>query len=436
MGNVQTVGLDFFPLDEELELLPGNLTPHGHECLVRLGAWIPSFEQAAQLLATMLQINVSEAMSRRRTEAAGAAYVAVQQAEVERLEREMPVSPGGADKVLVSADGAMVPLVGGEWREVKTVAIGDIEPATPQKGEGLVTTTNLSYFSRLAEASDFNRLALGELHRRGVEHARLVAAPNDGAEWIQGFIDYHCPQAIRILDFAHAAQRIAGVGQVIFDPAEAQAQAWLAQHLHHLKHQGPQELLTELRHLHTSHPDETILADNLTYLEKREPQMQYPHFQAQGLPIGSGAIESANKLVVEARLKGAGMHWAPDHVNPMLALRNLVCNDRWEQEWPLIAVRLRQEAAQRRRTLKEKHRAQKATSAAPPVPTTTPPQPPQVKPTATRSQPVAPINAPPSSPVPPSERPPYRPAPHHPWRRSPIGRARYRPDTPNKFSKN
>jgi hypothetical protein len=219
-------------------------------------------------------------------------------------------------------------------------------------------------------------------------------------------------------------------------PAKAQAQAWLAQHLHHLKHHGPQELLTELRHLHTSHPDETILADNLAYLEKREPHMQYPHFQVQGLPIGSGAVESANKLVVEARLKGAGMHWAPDHVNPMLALRNLVCNDRWEQEWPLIAVRLRQEAAQRRRTLKEKHRAQKATSAAPPVSTTTPPQPPQVKPTATRSQPVAPINAPPISPVPPSEYQPYRPAPHHPWRRSPIGRARYQPDAPNKFSKN
>jgi hypothetical protein len=266
-----------------------------------------------------------------------------------------------------------------------------------------------------------------------VEHARQVATPNDGAEWIQGFIDYHCPQAIRILDFAHAAERVAGVGQVIFDADEAQGRAWLEQHLHHLKHQGPQELLAELHRLYTAHPDEVILADNLAYLEKRETQMQYPHFQAQGLPIGSGAIESANKLVVATRLKGAGMHWAPDHVNPMLALRNLVCNDRWEQEWPLIAARLRQEATQRRRTLKEKHRAQKAT---PPVPTITPPQPPQVKPTATRSQPVPPLNAPPISPVPPSEYQPYRPAPHHPWRRSPIGRARYRPDTLNKFSKN
>ena len=35
--------------------------------------------------------------------------------------------------------------------------------------------------------------------------------------------------------------------------------------------------------------------------------------------IGSGATESANKVVVEARLKGPGMHWASFHLNPMLA---------------------------------------------------------------------------------------------------------------------
>ena len=47
-------------------------------------------------------------------------------------------------------------------------------------------------------------------------------------------------------------------------------------------------------------------------------------------------VESANKLVVEDRLKGAGMHWAEANVNPMLALRNAVCNDRWEESWTVI----------------------------------------------------------------------------------------------------
>lgn len=73
--------------------------------------------------------------------------------------------------------------------------------------------------------------------------------------------------------------------------------------------------------------------------------MQYPQFQAQGWPIGSGIVESANKLVVQARLKGPGMHWERKNVNPMLALRLAVCNDRWAEMWnKALASRLHQSA--------------------------------------------------------------------------------------------
>jgi len=91
------VGRGFFPLDEELELLPGGLTPRGHEELVRLSSWMP-FERAAELLADMQGICVSAAMSRRNSEAAGAAYEELQKEEVERLEKEMPVAPKGQRK--------------------------------------------------------------------------------------------------------------------------------------------------------------------------------------------------------------------------------------------------------------------------------------------------------------------------------------------------
>jgi hypothetical protein len=327
----------------------------------------------------------------------------------------------------------MVPLVGGEWAEVKTVAIGEIEEAVGRDGEKVVRTGNNSYFSRMIESRQFTRLALGEIHRRGVESARLVAAPADGAEWIQSLLDFHCPEAIRILDFPHAAERISGVGQAIFGQGETQQ--WLEGQLHQLKHEGPDEVLSELQRLQTEHTEVEILADNLAYLQKREPHMQYPTYQAQGLPIGSGTVESANKVVVEARLKGAGMHWSPDNVNPMLALRNLVCNDRWEQDWPKIAHQLRQNAAQKRRALKEKRRTAKLlqTHPSPPIP-----DPPQQPITQNKTTSTPPSPAPTRKPAPSTDkkRTPHRPAPDHPWRHSPIGRARYQPFRHYKFSKN
>lgn len=61
---VRSVGRGCFRLDEELELLPGMLTPHGHECLVRLAGWMP-FAKATEILEEFMGIRVSKGVSRR-----------------------------------------------------------------------------------------------------------------------------------------------------------------------------------------------------------------------------------------------------------------------------------------------------------------------------------------------------------------------------------
>ena len=350
MGFARSVGKGFFPLDEVLELVPGTLTPHGHECLVRLSGWMP-FEKAAELLGDVLGIRVSKGMSQRYAEEAGAAYEQIQTEEVERLEKEAPQAEQGADKIQVSADGAMVPLVHGVWAEVRTVVIGEVVSEADRDGERVAHTQNLSYFSRKVKAETFERLALAEMQRRGVEKAKEVAAIMDGAEWEQGFADYHCPAAIRILDFPHAAEHVNHIGESLYGEHTPESLAWLSERLHRLKHEGPEELLLEFQQLHQQYPEREPITSNLAYLEKRKAQMQYPRFQAQGWPIGSGIVESGNKLVVEARLKGSGMHWGEEHVNPMLAIRNVICSDRWKEEWPKIEARLRQQARERQTKL-------------------------------------------------------------------------------------
>ena len=160
----------------------------------------------------------------------------------------------------------------------------------------------------------------------------------DGAEWEQGFIDFHRPDAVRILDFAHAAEHLSAVGEAIWGQGTPATAQWFEQQLAVLKQQGPGPMLAELHALQQTHPSLDVLTGTLADPEKRQKQIQYPDYLAQGLPIGSGAIESGNKLVVEARLKGAGMHWARSHVNPMLALRNIACNDRWTEAWPAIVA--------------------------------------------------------------------------------------------------
>jgi hypothetical protein len=330
----------FSPLDEELELLAGKLTPRGHERLVRLSSYMP-FEQAVEVFEDFTGIHVSKDVGQRYTEEAGAAYEELQTEEVEEIQKKRPKVRGMSGKLQISADGCMVPLLHGVWAEVKTVVIGEVQPAVLKAGERVVRTRNLSYFSRKTSSEEFERLSMGEMHRRGVENAKAVAAVMDGAEWLQSFTDYHCPSAVRILDFAHAAEHINQIGEFLHGEHSSESKAWLEQHLHELKHEGPKKILLEFQKLQRQHSQEQVVSGNLAYLKKREAQIQYPSFQAQGWPIGSGIVESANKLVVEARLKGSGMHWHERHVNPMLALRTMICSKRWKQEWTRIEARLR-----------------------------------------------------------------------------------------------
>lgn len=405
--------------------MPGAFAPSLVADAVRLGTWVP-FARIPALLHGFVRTWLSEATVRRLTEAAGAAYVALQTAEVERLERSGEAPPAGPAVLQASVDGAMVPLRGkGEWAEVKTLAVGAVHTAA--RG---AAADDLSYFSRRADHATFTRLATVETHRRGLETAGTVCGVVDGADWCQQFFDTQRPDAVRILDFSHAAGYLAQIAQAAFGPGTSAAATWLETQCHVLKHDAsadaPEPVLAAIRALQATvaaRPDgaaaTVAIGKARAYLEKRADQLRYATFVAQGYPIGSGIVESANKLVVEARLKGAGMHWAPAHVDPMVALRTVVCADRWDEAWPQICSRGRDDyhayharATQRHVRRQAQHRARSralltASTQAATVPTA-PPQPPPPQP-------------PPRAPVPPTPEPlaygPGRPAPNHPWRR-------------------
>ena len=406
--------MGLFPLDDELQLLPGTLTPWLQQSLVRLGSWLP-FAPAARELGWLTRapggLLISESVAERLTEAAGAAYVAEQTAAVERLERQPPPEPTGPDRLQVSADGAMISLVGKQWVEVKTLALGRVIA----EADGTLRTTDLSYFSRRAEHTAFRRLALVETYRRGVGTAQTVVAVMDGADWLQKFIDFHRPDAIRILDFPHAVEYLTDAGHEAFGAGTTAAAAWLRTRAHALKHDGPAPVLAALRALPAGDKRDAALS----YLEPRLAQLQYPTFRAAGYPIGSGSVESANKVVVQARLKGSGMHWAPASVDPMLALRTVVCADRWDEAWPQIAARLRADARARSRRLRADRRAARQAAHAASQPAAPPP--PTVASAPTVTSPPMPTPSAPKTIV------DGRPTTAHPWKRRFL---RHRPATP------
>lgn len=331
MEPAPTVGLVFFPLDEELVLQPGSLTPRQREHLAHLAVWMP-FERARQMLEEFLGIQVSEPTVRRGTERAGALYEARQTAQSQQA-CPTETATSGCEKQVISTDGAYVPLVKGEWAEVRTVVIGQVKEQVIAHGQHEVHTCEFSYFSRMTDAQSFGDLAEVEMRRRGVSQAKAVCAVTDGADWIQGFIDLHRSDALRILDFPHAAEHVHLLLDALQQAGVSLPPQAFDRCLHILKHRGPGLLLRCFDRLPATFRELEAVQKQVQYFRKRVSLMQYPQYQRDGWPIGSGMVESANKVVVQARLKGAGMHWEPIHVNPMVALRTAVCSERWSEAW-------------------------------------------------------------------------------------------------------
>lgn len=393
------MGPGFSPLAERLDLGPGSASPWLQQGMSWLGAEVP-YGRATQLFAHFTGSTLSRATVRRTT-------VATAQA-VQQLAAVTPAAVGaapGSPPVLpmqLGVDGSMLAIIGEGWREARVASLGVVSP-DPNTVEA-VRTTQLSYVAALCDAQTFHQVALPEVVHRGLDQAAHVAAISDGATWIQDFVDYHCPQARRILDFARAAGYLAAAAQASFGPGTEATSEWFATWRHELRHGDPDHVLTALAALPPSEERDTALR----YLRERRPMLAYATFAAAGWPLGSGSVESAHKHVLQARMKGPGMRWGLATAQAMIAFRVVLANERWDQTWPLLAAQQRQT---RQARTAARHQARQPL-APPPTPAPIPPAPPF---------------------APPAEQPKLvqqgKPTADHPWRRPWIRRV---PNAPTK----
>ena len=103
-------------------------------------------------------------------------------------------------------------------------------------------------------------------------------------------LDLHRPDAVRILDFPHAAEHAAAMLQALEKAGLIFPAEMLQRCVHSLKHRGPRPLLGMVNRLPTHLSELQGVREHLGYLRKREALMQYPEFRQQGWPIGSGMV--------------------------------------------------------------------------------------------------------------------------------------------------
>jgi hypothetical protein len=157
----------------------------------------------------------------------------------------------------------------------------------------------------------------------------MVVIVGDGAEWIWNRASWFIHRC-EILDFWHALEHAWDFARLRYGEGSQQADQWVHQIACDLKAGKVQPVITRLKRLRPKSPQLRESLDSLIhYYSENANRMHYDEYLRLGYGIGSGAVESAHKQVVHARLRQAGMRWSESGARRLLALRLLLLNDNW-----------------------------------------------------------------------------------------------------------
>jgi hypothetical protein len=294
-----------------------------------LGADLP-FAQAAGKLQEHYGVALSPSTIRQVTEGHARALV------VDGEDEPAWPTRTGAATVIAEVDGGMVPLV-------------EVDPDSPDRRRGKRLLWKEAKVS-LAHAHGSTTRVYAATLRGGVEVAgwqllgcaiaagmgtdSQVHALGDGAVWIADQVAARFgTQGRYTVDFFHVCDYLAEAAK---SGAPGDSKSWLELQKKRLRNNDSASVLAALSEAlepaGVADADAPVRACH-RYLSNRLDHLDYHGALAQGLPIGSGEIESAHRYVVQQRLKRPGAWWTPDNAEAMLALRITRANGQWSAYW-------------------------------------------------------------------------------------------------------
>lgn len=320
------------PLDKAYGLEAGAISS-GLAQLMALAGIAFSFEESEKWLKEFLLFEVSENSVRSETQRMGGLQQNSEKHDIQASQNEKALQERVREEKQIpkrlygSMDAAKVrieprarkgePVAEHEdWRDMKVGCWYQAEavPLSRQSSrqrqkvprEGTVfRTTQHKYYCDIVHATDFGKLVWATGCRMAADLATELVFVCDGAAWIWELVAHYYPNAMQIVDWYHAEDRLKRLANAVF-PCQPERQQWLAQVTDCLWQGQVEEVILACNRLTSKH-DEARRA--LTYFSNNSHRMRYDLFRVQGFLIGSGTIESGCKQIVTQRLKRSGAQW-------------------------------------------------------------------------------------------------------------------------------
>lgn len=220
---------------------------------------------------------------------------------------------------------------GSTWRENKLGVVfssDNIHFWKDKDGKKQHRILKREYVSYVGNADIFKRHLYACAYRNGYGSYKETVILSDGASWIAGMAEELFPDAQRILDLFHLKENVYTYAKCKFNLNEEKYRLWAEEVCEKLELGKWEEVLANLS------PEEKYpnCVNLYHYIQENRNCINYPEYEAKGYFIGSGAIESGHKIVLQKRLKQAGMRWEPETAQYLLTLKSKRESGLWEKD--------------------------------------------------------------------------------------------------------
>jgi hypothetical protein len=333
----------FCPLLKWLGMSEG-LTPLVWSDITKYGAIASSFEAAHTILSDW-GINISLKRIERLTYKFGQIGIDLRQTKITNLQqgklpdgnilkdqRVVIAVDGGRSRIRINKKGRKNLKTNkhgftGEWVEPKILTIYVVDEQGKKVRNGEIKIVNDGTYE---DYKGFLPILEMHLISLGISQAKQVLLIADGAEWIWKHIPpllkkLKSPDATyQLFDFYHVTERLQKFADVAFSD-DKERNNWFKKARITLKKSNAMTIIRQMDKFISEATEERcktmVVQRNYLLRAYRERRLNYAKAITQKLPIGSGAIESLIRQVVNLRIKGNSKFWLKDNAEIILHLR-------------------------------------------------------------------------------------------------------------------
>ena len=339
-GSCQSCGAVVYWLDRELGIASYQGSSRGVQALQALCAASWGYARSAEVVSRLLGIK-TPAMSvyRNVTRSDEEAQVGEQKAQESSSVHET-VQP-----IMVDADGVMI-----HSRDKV-----DVEENAQLRMEGKVVCvwankecisrnryrlTDKRYYATFKPLEQISSSVYQDVFKRARARypAEQVVVRGDGGSWIRTLYREWFSRGRVLLDAYHLRKKIHTRLKEAFHPTDRE-RIHDGHRLYHLV-KGGKVLMAQQQVRQLSTQTERLrnpvaLRKLEAYLIRHQEGMWYPQARAEGIDIGTGAIEKGGDVVICRRFKLRGMRWSRVGAEKVLQYRLLVLNNEWDSYWQM-----------------------------------------------------------------------------------------------------